>query len=73
MKKVIKFALIFLLLFTAVIMIMCKKAENDINTKYNQVLYGEKQGKDMSYCNSRASAGIEDYTSCMQRIRDNSR
>lgn len=50
---------------------MCVKTERDYDTRQKQILYGKKQGKDMQYCNTRASIGIEDYTSCMHRKSEN--
>lgn len=71
MKKTLKIVSVFLLLFVVFTIYMSVKTEREYDTKYKQILYGEKKGKDMSYCDTRASIGIEDYTSCMQRMREN--
>ncbi len=71
MKTVLKIIPILLICGIAFVAFICAKAERDYDTKYKQIIHGEKRGNDMQYCNSRASIGIEDYTSCMHRLSEN--
>lgn len=71
MKKVLKFISMLFLLFIVFITFMSIKTQRDFDTKHKQIIHGNKKGKDMSYCNTRAGLGIEDYTSCMQRMKEN--
>lgn len=73
MKTILKTIPILLICGIAFVAFMCVKTERDYDTKQKQILYGKKQGKDMQYCNTRASIGIEDYTSCMHRMSENYR
>ena len=73
MKTILKIIPILLICGIVFVAFMCVKAERNYDTRQKQILYGEKRGKDMQYCNSRASIGIEDYTSCMHRMSENYR
>lgn len=71
MKKILKIIPMLLICGIAFVAFMCAKAERDYDTKYKQIIHGEKRGNDMQYCNSRANIGMEDYTSCMHRMSEN--
>lgn len=73
MKTIFKIIPILLICGIVFVAFMCAKTERDYDTKYKQIIHGEKRGKDMQYCNTRASLAIEDYTSCLHRMSENYR